>query len=163
MNDKQLLFQINEFLKKYCAALATITDFFNGQQVKGENKNAIGLLFEFVARASSNLYSIQRIIEFKNDSIRNEHSLGLLLRSALFDSIIIHYLNVDSEENGKIDYSKFEKSVLIILSAHVPRAFNEHHINEPNLIQKFKFYMIKKDKRFISAHGKELTIKDYID
>lgn len=163
MNDSQLLSQINEFLKRYCNALLLITDSLNGAEIKGSNKNSIQLLFEFIVRTNSNLFSVQKIIESQINSIRLEHSIGLLLRSSLFDSIIIYYLNFDSEQNGTVDYNKFEKSVLKITSSHVERAFNDYKINDVNLIQKFKSQIVNTGKRFKSLYGEELTIRKYIE
>jgi len=151
-------FKISFILDKLCPLIDSIITDHDNVKLNKENLESKIFLIEYLTRQSSNLNALNLIYHSKLDNVRFEHSIGILLRNSLADTLYLIYLNIS---NNSIDTKFYQNEILKLNADQLQRTFKDNKIIDSKEIAKFsKYIYINKNGRIDSHFGKPKVSKE---
>ncbi len=152
---------IDSFLSEFCPLLDKILIDNNGVKLSNSDRDSKIYLLEYLTRQSSNLNSICCIYQKQLENIRVEHSLGLLLRNSLADTIFLFYLNFPNKLELGIDKHYYQEEVLKLYASQLTKTFSDNKTIDLKTINKFRKYITIGTKgQVVSVLGNSKGNKD---
>jgi hypothetical protein len=134
----------------------------NGILLSAKYRESKIYLLEYLTRQSSNLNSIYSIYKTGLVNLRYEHSIGLLLRGSLADTLFLLYLNLSKRTDKGIDPDQFHLEILKLNADQIVRTFNDNE-SLKDLMDKEPFnqyIQVGNNGKAKSLYGNPIVIKE---
>lgn len=131
----------SQFLENFCPIIENI--FIENHCItlsKPQIESKIYLL-EYLKRQNSNLSAINAIYKNHQGYSQMDHSIGLILRNSLADTLYLFYLNFSDSFNPVLDVSFYHQEIVKLFADQAFRFVNENKINDLKTLNKFKDYV----------------------